>query len=143
MRFRLSIVVVVPVVGRVAASVTTGGVEGKVVDSDGNAIANVEVVVSSSSLQGTRGDVASAEGRFHLLALPVGTYRVELSHVGYEDAVVEGVPVRLGATTGLGVMQLKTRVHGLPEVTVWGTRPLIDPTSTVVGTRLGCLGASP
>jgi hypothetical protein len=133
MKLCTSIALVALVAGPVAAAVTTGGIEGKVLDSDGDPISNVDVAVTSPSLQGTRRSVASAEGQFRLLALPVGAYRVEFSHVGYQVAAIEGVPVRLGTTTGLGEKRLKTRVHGVPEVTVWGTRPLIDPSSTIVG----------
>jgi hypothetical protein len=115
------------------AQQVTGSLEGTVLDEKGTPIPDVQVVASSSSLQGTRGGVTTSAGYFRLTWLPVGTYRVEFSHVGYQNVVLEDAVVRLGRTTGLREIRLAVHVHEMPPVTVSGARPLIDPSSTTVG----------
>jgi hypothetical protein len=132
-RLILSLVAVELIAASVPAQVTTGGIEGRILDAEGKPILDVEVVVSSPSLQGTRGVTTGPEGRFRVIELPVGMYRVEFSHVAHRKAVLEEVPVRLGQSTGLGETKVTARVHELPEVTAWGTELLIDPSSTEVG----------
>ena len=90
-RLILTIVAVGLVAGSVLAQVTTGGMEGRIFDADGNPIPDVEVIVSSPSLQGTRGVLTDPEGRFRMIGLPVGTYRVEFSHVAYRNAAIEEI----------------------------------------------------
>jgi hypothetical protein len=49
---------------------------------------------------------------------------------------VERVPVRLGATTGLGTIRLRLGAVTLQPVVVHGETPLLDPTSTAGGGNL-------
>ena len=114
------------------AQETTGRLEGRVLDAKGQPIAEVNVSVTSPSLQGGRGCLTTARGTFVLLALPVGEYTVKLSHLAYQKQTFEGVRVRLEQTTTLGDVRLPDRVLNLPEVVVTPKR-LIDPTSTEVG----------
>ena len=118
------------------AQETTGRLEGRVLDAQGKPIADVNVSVTSPELQGGRGCLTTAQGRFVLLALPVGEYRVKLQHLAYQTQIHEGVHVRLGQTTTLGDVRLADKVIDQPEVQVTAERPLIDPTSTDMGAVL-------
>lgn len=119
------------------AQETTGRIEGRAVDTQGPVV-GVSVSVTSPALQGARGCMTDAQGRFVILALSVGEYTVRLAHVAYRTRTVEGVRVALGQITSLGDVQLETKVLDQPEVVVTG-RPLVDPASTESG---GVLAAS-
>ena len=115
---------------------TAGALDGRAVDSLGAPLAGVVVTVTSPSLQGGRGTVANSEGFFRLPALPIGEYSVRVSHVGYREVTVEGVRIRLGATTSLGTVRLQSETVSIPEVTVVAAPPMIDPVSTTAGGSL-------
>ena len=115
------------------AQETTGRMEGRVLDARGQPVADVNVTVTSPALQGGRGCTTNAQGRFVLLALPVGEYRVKFQHLAYQTQVIDAIGVRLGQATSLGDVRLTDKVLDQPEVTVKGERPLIDPTSTELG----------
>lgn len=93
------------------AQETTGNLEGRLLDGNGDPIPTVEIMVTNPSLQGSRGIVASATGGFRLLQLPVGEYRVEISHVGYQSVVLGKVQVRLGRPTHIGDVRLEVKTH--------------------------------
>jgi hypothetical protein len=77
-----------------------------------------------------------AQGNFRLLSLPVGTYAVRLRAVGYGPARYEGVDVRLGQTTDMGVLHLELQPVELPEIVVRAGVAPINPTTTTSGTTM-------
>jgi hypothetical protein len=88
-------------------------------------------------LQGSRVVEADAMGHFRLLRLPVGSYSVRITAIGYQPLLVEDVRVRLGSTTTLGQLRMqRARAVELPPVTVTASQVLIDPTSTNLGANI-------
>ena len=59
-----------------AAGQTTAKIEGVVAGLSGAPLADVRVEATSSSLPGARSAISDADGRYRLLALPPGRYRV-------------------------------------------------------------------
>ena len=113
----------------------TGSVEGRLVDSLGSPIPTVNVTVAGANLQGVRGTSTDNLGYFRVLALPVGSYTINVSHVAYQDITYENVPVRLGKTNSIGDIILASRVANMPEVIISGARPVIDAASIATGTN--------
>ncbi|MCU0344154.1 MAG: TonB-dependent receptor [Ignavibacterium sp.] len=111
----------------------TGNVEGRVVDSTGVVLNNINVSLQSSSLQGIRGATTNEKGYFRILSLPVGEYIISVSAVGFGSLNIEKVQVLLGKTTNLGDIKLREQAISLPEITVSGKKPVIDPVSTTYG----------
>jgi hypothetical protein len=111
----------------------TGNIEGQIVDSTGNSLMGVNVSLQSKSLQGSRGTTTNEKGYFRLLSLSAGEYNVKLSAVGFGLLNVENVQVQLGKTTNLGEIKLTQQTITLPEITVSGKKPVIDPVSTTYG----------
>ena len=68
------------------AQEVTGGLEGRVLDSEGDPIAGVGVTVQGTSLQGTRQAITDSAGYFRVAALPVGSYNVTLRHAAHHEA---------------------------------------------------------
>jgi len=113
-----------------------GHLQGRAIDSAGNPIETVDVVVRSSDLQGERSAVSDRNGHFVLRWLPVGGYEVELRRIGYETLILEGVVVRLGRTTTVGQVQLVETPIELEAISARTDRLLIDPESTAGGVNL-------
>ncbi|PJJ54586.1 outer membrane beta-barrel family protein [Hymenobacter chitinivorans] len=70
------------------------------------------------------GTVCDDKGRFVLKGLAAGTYRVQLSFVGYVTRT-ENVTITDG-TTDLGTLQLTSAAQKLGEVTVTGERDVVE-----------------
>lgn len=100
----------VPVYGQ------TGQIQGIVTDSStGEALPGVNV-----ALQGTsRGSATNNSGRYVLGDIESGTYVLEATFVGYEDAVRRNVSVRAGDTTRVNFALRSTNLD-LGEVVVVG-----------------------
>lgn len=112
---------------------TTGGLSGKVTDTDGAALPGVTVEARSVSLQGTRTDVAAADGTYRFALLPPGEYTIDFTLDGFNKRT-RVVRVVLGKDAALDVrMSPATLVE---ELVVMASAPLIDTSSTGIGTNL-------
>ena len=101
------------------AQVTTSGMSGKVVASGESVIgATIQAIHEPS---GTRyGTVTNVDGRFTLQGMRVGgPYKVEVSYVGYQSAVYNGIRLQLGETYPLNV-NLNESTELLGEVVITG-----------------------
>jgi len=123
-------------VAAAVAQQVTGNLEGRIVDAEGKPLAAANIIVSSPDLQGMRGAAGDEHGYFRMLALPAGSYSIEISHVGYQSVIYDRIPVRLGKTTFMGEVRLKSQVIEMPAITVSSEKPLIDPASTTTGANL-------
>jgi hypothetical protein len=115
----------------------SGNLEGKIVDDQGQPMIGANVVLISPDLQGQRGVVSDGKGYFQLLALPVGSYTLNISHIGYGDLEIKDVIIHLGVTTNVGLIQLSQENERINQVTVIGERPLLDPATTTLGGNFG------
>lgn len=104
---------------------TTGTVLGRVVhDALGTPLPGVTV-----SVVGLQRQVATAEnGRFLLLAVPVGERTLRIERVGFQTQTLEAVRVQAGGLTDVGVVRLVAAPVALEGVVVQGQRqPIIEP----------------
>lgn len=120
----------------ILAQETAGNIEGYVQDSEGDPLADVEIVISGSNLQGSRGSTTDNNGYFIIYRLPAGQFNVNISSIDYQTVTYQNIIVRLGATTTLGIVQLKQKTIKLPEVVVYDNKSIIDPASTTTGGNL-------
>ena len=114
-----------------AAAQTTGTIEGRATDSAGAPLEGVRLEAVSPSLQGVRGAASDGAGNFHLAALPPGRYVVRASKTGFKSSE-KTTTVSLDATQTVD-LTLEPAVE--ESVTVSGTVPLIDFSSTTNGTN--------
>ncbi len=119
--------------GLPAAAQTTGSLVGRVTDEQGSTLPGATVEAKSRVLQGTRTVSSDREGRYRLTLLPPGEYTVTFSMPGFAKETQSGVVVNLGKDTTL-VATL--HLSATAAVTVTSEAPVIDTTSTTLGTNL-------
>jgi len=104
----------------------TGRLTGRVVDAATQKPVEYATVALLPAVGTTAitGGSADDQGRFELKDLPAGSYRLQLSFVGYTTRL-ETVTVT-GQTTELGTLTLASTAQKLGEVTVTGQRPMVE-----------------
>ncbi len=99
----------------------TGKIAGRVLDgSTGDGLPGATVVVEGTTL-GTATDI---DGNYFIIGVPVGTYNVQASFVGFQTETITGVDVSTGYTQELN-FSLSPGVE-LDEIVVEYERPLIQ-----------------
>jgi outer membrane receptor protein involved in Fe transport len=108
-----------------AQSGTTGAIEGRVLDEQGNPLPGAQVKISSPDLiGGAQSKMTTAEGKFRFGALPRGTYTLEGSLAGFTSVKRDDVRIFVGQTI---TVDLTLKIGTLEEeVTVVGASPLVD-----------------
>jgi outer membrane receptor protein involved in Fe transport len=105
----------------------TGRVSGTVTDAaNGKPVSYATVnVINPTTNSPVNGGVAGDDGKF-VLPVPAGTYRVEISFIGYTTQVKNSVIVTAGGNLALGNVALAAAAQKLGEVVVTGKKPLIE-----------------
>jgi len=130
----LALALVVLVAGSSVAQTTQGRLTGQVTDTQGAILPGVTVTVTSPSLIGVQSTVTQPDGKFLFPALPTGAYKLAFELSGFQKLTREGVQVVLGQTISVDA---QLPLASLAEtVTVTGESPVIDVTTTKVGTSL-------
>jgi hypothetical protein len=115
-----------------SAQIEQARLNGTVTDAQGAVLPGVTVTARSASLIGGQTTVTEADGRFRFVALPGGTYAITFELTGFQTTVREGIVLRLGQTI---TVDSQLPVATLQEsVTVTGESPVVDVTTTAVGT---------
>ena len=105
----------------VALAQNTGKIAGVVTDADtGETLPGAAVVIEGTTL----GGASDIDGNYFIIGVPVGTYNVEASFVGYQTQTAAGVVVNDGYTRELN-FELSSGVE-LEELVVQYERPLIQ-----------------
>ena len=133
-RLRLLFAVLVLLVSAAAFAQTTGGLVGKVVDTTGGALPGVTVEAKSPSVQGTRNTVSDITGTYRLALLPPGEYVVDFKLEGFAATARRNVIVSLGKDTTVDVTLRPAALS--EELTISASSPVVDTTSTTLGTNL-------
>src|SRR6266581_5215320 len=118
------------------AQEVSGNLQGRVVSLRWEPVAEVRITITGPSLQGTRITQTDPQGFFQVLALPAGSYAVRLTRIGFRPTVIDSVPVRIGTTTNLGLVNVESQALELGELIITAQRFSIDPTGTMVGAEV-------
>ena len=111
---------------------TTGSISGRTTGETGDAMPGVTVEATSPALQGTQTAVTDSKGGYRLPALPPGLYQLSASLSGFATEK-KAVTVSLSATS---VADFKMRPSATATVVVTGEAPIINTSSTTIGTNL-------
>ena len=130
---RRSLLALLLLVSTSAFAQITGSIGGRVGDSNGGAVPGVTVETNSNAMQGTRTAVTDPTGAYHLLLLPPGDYTVTFRLEGFAIETRRAIPVSLDKVTTLDIT-LKPSASA--EITVSSQAPVLDTSSTSLGTNL-------
>jgi outer membrane receptor protein involved in Fe transport len=117
-----------------SAQNTPGRLTGLVTDAQGAILPGVTVTATSPALIGGQNTVTQADGKFLFPALPTGQYKLVFELSGFQKLTRENINVALGQTISVDA---QLPLASLTEsVTVTGASPVIDVSTTKVGTSL-------
>ncbi len=111
---------------------TTGSISGRVADENGGALPGVTVEARSVALQGRQQATTDGSGAYKLPILPPGEYEVSAALAGFAG-VMRRAAVSLGSDTRA---DFTLRPAAKESVTVTAATPVIDSSSTTIGTNL-------
>ena len=107
---------------RAAQQFTTGVIQGIVTDTTGDSIPGVTVEARHVETNQARTVVSGDDGRYNLLQLPPGTYRVTFSLPGFASHVQENVVLTVGQSITLPIAM---KVAGVAETVTVRTSPRV------------------
>lgn len=115
------------------AQETNGSLEARILSSNGDSIPFASISISSTSMQGIRNTLSNKDGYIKFLGIPVGLYKIKISHISKQNLTFENVIVSLGKTTSLGDIVLKEKISEIDEVVIYSGKPVIDLSSASSG----------
>ena len=116
--------------------ITTGVIQGAVVDSSGAVLPGVDVTIINAETNLTQSRTTDAEGRFVFLQLPPGRYKATFRLSGFGTVVRDGIDLTVGQAVGLNP---RLSVGNIAEVvTVTGT-PVVETARAASATTLNQL----
>ena len=111
-----------------------GRLAGIVTDAQGAVLPGVTVTASSSTLIGTRTAVTEADGKYLFPGMPSGSYKLTFELQGFKKFERDNIVAVLGQTISVDAQM---QIGGVSEnVTVSADSPVVDVTTTKVGTNL-------
>jgi hypothetical protein len=111
-----------------------GRLTGVVTDAQGAVLPGVTVTASSPALIGTRTAVTEADGKYLFPGMPSGAYKLSFELQGFKKFERDNIVAVLGQTISVDAQM---QIGGVSEnVTVSADSPVVDVTTTKVGTNL-------
>ncbi|MGA2300929.1 MAG: TonB-dependent receptor [Candidatus Acidiferrum sp.] len=120
-------------VGGVWAQETTGGLQGTVKDPSGAVVPGAKVVVTASSLTGTKEEETDGSGYYRFANLPPGNYTITVTAAGFATSKRE-VPLEVGHLPSVDFALEVGKTSTIVEVS--GEAPQIDVTTNVTTTNV-------
>ncbi|MFA6440672.1 MAG: von Willebrand factor type A domain-containing protein, partial [Bacteriovoracaceae bacterium] len=103
-----------------------GKLAGRIVDHDSREeLAGVSITVEKTSL----GNATTVDGRFVILKVPVGVYKVKITCIGYTALIINDVVIKSNITTTIDTSLSADEVQ-LHEVAVVAERPVVNKSIT-------------
>ena len=119
--------------------ITTGVIQGTLVDPSGAVIPGASVEVRKPDTNFTRTQVTDNNGRFVFLALPPGNYKLTAAAKGFATMVNESLNLTVGQAISLN---LSMKVSAVAEQVLVTATPTLDTTKTEESTTLSPITVS-
>jgi hypothetical protein len=117
----------------VHAQQTLGSINGTVLDASSAAVPGSTVTVTDADINVTRTTKAQADGFFQIFNLPVGNYKVQATHDGFDTTELVGVGVQEARASTVNITLKVGQVSTSIEVTA---NPLLNATDATNGYTL-------
>jgi hypothetical protein len=128
----LLVLLIVPTV-LAQSQITTGQVQGEIVDATGAVVPGVSVEVKNLETNLLKTATTNENGRYVVLALTPGNYRISASKSGFNTPIIESTPLTVGQTLTANFTLAPSDVQGQVTVT---TVPTVDTVKTEVSTTI-------
>lgn len=109
-----------------AAQTTTGELTGKLISPDDTPIEGANLVLSGSSMQGVVGTTTNEKGIFYFKSLPIGVYKLSITHVAFSKYEINDILISLGKDNNLGSITLTGGATQLDEVVIIGATTMLS-----------------
>jgi len=113
--------------------ITTGTIQGTVLDANGAAVPGAEVEVKNIDTNFIRNTTTDEDGRFAAPQLPSGRYNVTVTKTGFATLVVEKADLTVGQAMNL---PLSMKVSSVQETVTITATPTVDTVKTESSTTL-------
>ena len=114
--------------------ITTGVIQGTVVDPSGAVVAGADVTAHNLETQNDTSQKTDNDGRFVFLSLSPGRYTVSAAKQGFAKLVQKDLDLTVGQAL---ILKFAMKVAGANEVVeVTGSAPVVDTTQTEAATTL-------
>jgi hypothetical protein len=112
----------------------TATLSGIVTDTSGSVVPNAHVVATNTGTNAVLTAESNAAGEYRINLLPVGTYTLKVSALGFKTYVQNGIVLDLGQSSSINA-QLSIGATN-ETVTISSSVPLINTTTSEVGTTV-------
>src|SRR3954452_8808563 len=126
------LIVVYPAAARGQSQITTAAIDGIASDATGAALPGVTVEARNVDTNFARAAVTSSDGRFAILQLPPGRYKVTFTLAGFAELSQDNLELTVGQTVTLSAPM---KVSGVSE-TVTVSQPAVEVTRTASASTL-------
>ena len=114
-----------------AQAQSTAAIEGQVIDPNGAAVPSVQIVATNAETSTSRRVVTDESGRYQLVGLNLGTYRVEVTGVGFQKQLIESLTLTIGQIVN---QDFQLKVGDVSQVvTVTSEHEMLEQTTMSVG----------
>jgi hypothetical protein len=113
--------------------ITTGAIQGTVVDANGAALPGANIEVKNVDTNFVRTATSDDDGRFVALQLPPGRYTLTVSKTGFATLVVEKADLTVGQAMNL---PLSMKISSVQETVTITATPTVDTVKTESSTTL-------
>ena len=121
------------------AQITSGTVQGDVLDEKGGSVAGATVEAKNLDTNFTQTETANADGHFAFLSLTPGRYTLTISKAGFATVLQQNVNLTVGQTINIPVTM---KVSSVAQQIVVTDVPVIETTKTESSSTLGELTVS-
>jgi Carboxypeptidase regulatory-like domain len=127
------VVLALAVTGFAQTQITTGVIQGTVMDQSGAVMQGARVEAKESATNFTKNQSTNANGRFIFLAMPPGRYTLTISQSGFSTIVQENLDLLVGQAINLN---FNMKVSATAERIVVTETPTVDTSETENATTL-------
>jgi len=114
-----------------AQAQSTAAIEGQVIDPNGAAVPSVQIVATNAETSTSRRVITDESGRYQLVGLNLGTYRVEVTGVGFQKQLIESLTLTIGQIVN---QDFQLKVGDVSQVvTVTSEHEMLEQTTMSVG----------
>jgi hypothetical protein len=122
------------------AQITTGNIQGTVMDEKGGSVPDATVQVNNLDTNLTKTSTTGSDGEYQFLSLPPGRYTVTVSKAGFATIAQTGAMLTVGQVMSLPVMMKVSATQERIEVTA--TPDLVDTASASSSSTLDEIAVS-